>query len=118
MDTNQKGKARAPIVVTFAGKEYEIPFRDSREWRKKVIALMARITVTNTADLRIASALADQVMDLFFEYAKNLNREEIETVATGAEVAKALGEVARRESAGRPETMAIIIEVLTRWRRS
>jgi hypothetical protein len=38
-------------------------------------------------------ALPDQVVDLFFEYAKDLPREEIEDAATDDEIAKAFGEV-------------------------
>ena len=34
------------------------------------------------------------VVDLFFGYAKSLNREEIEGIATDAEIAKAFEEVA------------------------
>jgi len=38
-------------------------------------------------------ALPDKVTDLFFLYAKELNREEIEGTATDTELAKAFGQV-------------------------
>ena len=98
---------QAPIVVILGGKEYEIPplvIRDSREWRKKVIALIAplpqlvKTTMDDSEDFgnvltQMMVAMPDQVLDLFFEYAKNLDREEIEGMATDAEISKAFDEV-------------------------
>ena len=37
--------------------------------------------------------MPDQVIELFFDYAKDLNKEEIESVATDAEMTTAFGEV-------------------------
>ena len=39
--------------------------------------------------------MPDKVIDLFFKYAKDLNREEIEGIATDAEIAKAFEEVVK-----------------------
>jgi len=36
---------------------------------------------------------SDEVIDLFFSYAKTLDREEIESIATDAELATAFAEV-------------------------
>lgn len=99
--------ARADITVILGGNEYKIAplvIRDSREWRKKVIELITPlpglITVTMDDSAGFGEALRqmlvimpDQVIGLFFEYAKDLNREEIEGIATDAEMAKAFEEV-------------------------
>ena len=105
--TEEQKVARAPIVVILGGKEYEIAplvIRDSREWRRKVIKLVAPITqITKTSTdtpedfeqalTTLLVTMPDQVIDLFFEYAKDLNKEEIEAVATDAEMAQAFREV-------------------------
>ena len=105
--TEEQKVARAPIVVILGGKEFEIAplvIRDSREWRKKVIDLIAplpkmvKVTMDDTEDFgkvltQIMVSNPDQVIDLFFEYAKNLNRDEIEAITTDAEMATAFQEV-------------------------
>ena len=112
MSTNEKRSeeevvARAPIKVTFADKEYEIAplvIRDSREWRKKVTDLIAplpslvKVTMDETEDFgkvltQMMVTMPDQVLDLFFQYAKDLDRQEIEGIATDAEMAIAFNEV-------------------------
>ena len=99
--------AMANIKVILGGKEFEIAplvIRDSREWRRKVVALisplpsMVKVTMDDTEDFgkvltQIMVTNPDQVIQLFFEYAKNLNQEEIEAVATDAEMAAAFQEV-------------------------
>ena len=105
--TEEEIVARAPIEVILGGKKYGIAplvIRDSREWRKKVIALIAPlpelvgITTDDTegfmeALTQLLVTMPDQVLDLFFNYAKDLNREEIEGVATDAELRDAFAEV-------------------------
>lgn len=107
--TEEQKVARAPIVVILGGKEYEIAplvIRDSREWRKKIISLITplpdliKVTMDNPEDFgniltQMMVVMPDQVIDLFFEYAKDLNREEIEGIATDAEMAKAFEEVVK-----------------------
>ena len=107
--TEEEKLVRAPIVVILGGNKYEIAplvIRDSREWRKKAIALMAPLPgliKTNTDDMdafgkvlaELLVTMPDQVLDLFFEYAKDLNRKEIEGIATDAEMAEAFGEVVK-----------------------
>ena len=107
--TEEQKVVRASIVVILGGKEYEVAplvIRDSREWRKKVIGLIAplprlvKVTMDNPEDFesvltQMMVTMPDQVIDLFFEYAKNLNREEIEGIATDAEMAKAFEEVVK-----------------------
>lgn len=107
--TEEEKVVRAPIKVIFGGNKYEIAplvIRDSREWRKKVIGLVAPLPqmIKTTLDVNDSDAfgkvltnmlitMPDQVIDLFFEYAKDLNREEIENIATDAELALAFEEV-------------------------
>ncbi len=95
------------VKVTLGGQEYEIKplvIKESKVWRKKVIKLLssfskyAEVTLENPKDFSEALATAlmtmpDQMADLFFEYAKELNREEIEEVAFDYEVIEAFGKV-------------------------
>jgi len=105
--TEEQIVAQAGIDVTLGGKSYEIAplvIRDSREWRKKVIGMIAPLpgfskTSTDTPDdfeqalTALLVTMPDQVIDLFFEYAKDLDREDIESKATDAEIAQAFKEV-------------------------
>jgi len=105
--TEEQMVARASIEVILGGKTYKIAplvIRDSREWRKKAISLIATLPqlINTTMDdsvgfgdalTKMMVDMPDQVLDLFFEYAKDLDREEIEGVATDAEMAKAFEEV-------------------------
>ena len=107
--TEEEILTRAPILVILGGKKCEIVplvIRDSRIWRKKLISLIASLPalVNTTMDTenpqgfedsltQMMVTMPDQVLDLFFEYAKELDREEIESVATDTEIAKAFEEV-------------------------
>ena len=105
--TEEEILARAPIVVKLGGQEYKIAplvIRDSRLWRKKVNDLIApfprqiKVTMENPKDFeevleQMTVTMPDQVVDLFFEYAKELPREEIEGKATDAEIGRAFQEV-------------------------
>lgn len=107
--TEEEKTARVPIVVELGGKQYEIAplvIRDSREWRKKYaeatapLFQMVNIKVDETdafGDIlkKMLVVMPDQVIDLFFDYAKALNREEIESIATDAEIASAFEEVVK-----------------------
>jgi len=98
---------QAGITVILGGKEYNIAplvIRDSREWRKKVVSLVAPVaqiagTTSDTPDAfeqaltSLLVTMPDKVIDLFFEYAKELVRDEIEAVATDAEISQAFKEV-------------------------
>lgn len=93
--------------VILGGKEHDVAplvIQDSREWRKKVIALIAPLpTLAETSldtsegfEQALSSMLLEmpnEVIDLFFEYAKDLNRPEIESVTTDEEMSKAFMEV-------------------------
>ncbi len=105
--TEEDKLTQAPIMVTLGGKEYEVAplvIRDSREWRKKVITLIAPLPGLSKATTRdmdkfeqalttLVVTMPDQVIELFFEYAKELNQKEIEDIATDAELAQAFKEV-------------------------
>lgn len=93
---------QAPIKAILGGKEYEIKLlaiKESREWREKVANLLGTLpTNTKKAEFRESTnimlrAMPNQVIDLVFDYAKNLPREEIELVATDAEALKAFGDI-------------------------
>jgi hypothetical protein len=105
--TEEDKVCRATIMVMLGGKEHQIcplVIRDSRIWRKGVAEALAQLPryasiTTEDPDAFGAAMLAmlvdmpDTVADLFFGYAKDLNREEIEAVATDAELAQAFKEV-------------------------
>ena len=105
--TEEEKLVRAPIEVILGGKGFRIAplvIRESREWRKKVVDLIIPLPnmIKTTMDdpdafgkvlKDILVTQPDQVIDLFFEYAKDLNREEIENIATDAEMTKAFEEV-------------------------
>ena len=110
MDRTEEQKLiQANIVVILGGKEYPVKplvIRESREWRKKVIGLIAplpqlvKTTMDDTQDFenvfnQMMIVMPDQVLDFFFEYAKELDRGEIEDIATDAEMAKAFEEVVK-----------------------
>jgi len=105
--TEEQIVAQSGITVILGGKSYEIAplvIRDSRPWRQKVISLIAPIpqmtkTSTDTPEdfeqalTTLLVTMPDQVIDLFFDYAKDLDREEIESAATDAEMTQAFKEV-------------------------
>lgn len=98
---------QAGIEVILGGEKYVVRplvIRDSREWRKSVVDLIATLpkyadVTTDTPDQfgdalkALLVAVPDSVANLFFRYAKDLNKEEIEGKATDAELAKAFEQV-------------------------
>lgn len=98
---------KSPITVILGGKKYEIELlviRKAREWRKKMAKLFAtfpKYASANTdnpeefADAMegMLAEMPDQMADLFFEYAHNLDREEIENTATEVELAEAISKL-------------------------
>ncbi len=108
MDRSEEDKLlQSPIIVVLGGKEYQIKplvIRDSREWRKQVAKALGQLpkyisVTTDDADAfsRAMEAMLvempDVVADLFFGYAQDLKRDEIEAVATDGELAVAFQEV-------------------------
>lgn len=94
---------QAPILVILGGKEYEIKplvIKESRKWREKVVKLLGSLPqymgetsekpeVFEKALQALLVTSPNIVIDLFFDYAKGLDRKEIESTATDAELAKA-----------------------------
>ena len=93
---------QAPIMVSFGGKEYELKplvIKESREWRKQFAGVLKGLPLfVNAIDTtkhfeKVINGMfmdvPDQVIDLIFAYAKDLPRDEIEAVATDAEMSKA-----------------------------
>jgi len=101
--TEEEVIAQAPIEVILGGKKYQVKplvIRESREWRKEAGAFQAEIVryagVDSDNPEEFEKALnellvgrIDTAIDLFFKYAKDLDRDTIEGEATEAEVAKA-----------------------------
>jgi len=99
----------ADITVILGGKKYGIKplvIKESRVWRKKLIELIAPLPglVNTTVDTdnpegfssaltQIMVTMPDEVVDLFFEYARDLDRDETESIATDKEIADAFNEV-------------------------
>ena len=98
--TEDQKLTQAPVVVVFGGKEYKLrilTIKESREWRQQTIKTFNELPqytkVTSDDPNKFNSALEsllitmpDTVVDLFFAYAKDLDRKEIETVATDQEM--------------------------------
>ncbi|MDV2988574.1 MAG: hypothetical protein P3T54_00210 [Dehalogenimonas sp.] len=102
--TEEEKIIQAPLSVVLGGEEYEIKplvIRDSRRWRKLVAEKLAELTKLAELDTKDGTAfvnamtamLGDEAIDLFFAYAQELNREEIEAVANDAEIALAFKQV-------------------------
>ena len=95
------------IKVTLGGKDYVVrplKLREEREWRQRLSTLLgtlpelAKVTTDNPAAFRGAVdtmmvSMPDEVVDLFFSYAKDLDRITIEEEAIGAEIAEGFKKV-------------------------
>lgn len=100
---------QAGIKVVLGGRDYFIKplvIRDSGPWRKKAapfLADLARIASVKSdkpedfkqALMELMGSRIDETLNLFFEYAKDLDREEIEQMATDGEVIKAFNGVVK-----------------------
>jgi hypothetical protein len=98
---------RSPITVTLGGAEHSVPLlviKDAREWRKRFAKLVSKlpayagVTTDDAAGFDVAVnsmlvSMPDEMADLFFAYAKDLDRDAIEDVATEAELARAIEQV-------------------------
>lgn len=108
------------IKVILGGRKFEIRplvVKESREWRAKAYKFVVPVSlptkVTSTTIGKLAEALnaamvarPDEIIDLFFNYARDLDRKEIEAVATDEEMVAALAEVI--EFAFRPFTQSLV----------
>ena len=101
--TEEEKVSRAPIEVILGGKKYGITplvIRDSREWRKKAGPFQASLSkyasISSDDPEAFEKSLVellvnriDQTIDLFFAYARDLDREAIESIASDNEIVKA-----------------------------
>ena len=92
-----------PIEVNLGDKTYPIkplPIKQAIPWLKKVVDLLigsislSQIKANDTETMQSAmqKIMIDNpglIVDLVFDYAKNLNREEIENTASSAQLMKA-----------------------------
>lgn len=100
--TEEQKVMQAPLKIILGGLPHDIPvlpIKLSRPWRQAVIELIrGSVAQADTIDLDktkdvmalAKTAMVDNpngVIDLFFEYAHGLNREEMEEVITDAEIA-------------------------------
>lgn len=104
MRTEEEKVIQAGIKVKLGGKEYEVKplvIKEAREWRKKLSALISKLPAyvgVTTDDPKgfeeainaMLSSMPDEMANLFFSYAKDLNRDEIESTATEEELATAI----------------------------
>lgn len=114
MDKNKQGDrteddivALSPIKVILGGKERDIAplvIRDSKDWRKKVgpwkasLATLASVDSDKPEEFKKALTVLmvdriDQTIDYFFQYARDLKKEDIEATATDKEIVAAFNEV-------------------------
>jgi len=102
--TEEEKITQAAIKVTLGGREYEIrplTIRYSSEWRKKSIPLIVflmRYSQMKPKELEEAMTALftdkmDEIIESFFVFARELNREEINDIATDGEILIAFLEV-------------------------
>lgn len=111
--TEEQKLIQEPLKVTLGGRVYEIkplPVKYSLPWCKKVAKLTAGGVLSQlnqssenpeafeTAMYNILAERPAEAIDLFFEYARDLNQDEILETATLTEVLSALDEVKGLES--------------------
>lgn len=105
--TEEEKVARAPIEVILGGNKYNIAplvMEDSLPWKKRVAqsftGLPKLLGITMDKPDQFQEGLMylmvegpEQVIDLFFDYARELDKTEIGHIATEAEIAVAFGKV-------------------------
>lgn len=103
MRTEEQKISLAPVIVTLGGKEFKVrplTLVESREWKQQAVKLLSsgyeQIKTDDTKPEKFGNAFfafmfesTDRLVDLFFSYAKDLNREEIEKIATEEEISVA-----------------------------
>ena len=101
MERTEEDKiVQSSIKVMLGGKEYEIkplPIKYSLPWVKKVADILVDLgrlsKITSDKESEFRSALLNimvekptLMVDLFFQYARDLKRSEIEEVASSSEI--------------------------------
>ena len=98
---------QAPIKVILGGEEFGIELlhiRDAQEWRIKVSAALSQLPGYANAKMEdpevfketmngMLVVMPNAVINLFFSYAKDLDREWVETHANEVELEEAFGKV-------------------------
>jgi len=98
---------QSPVTVKIGGQDYEIkplPIKYAVPWVKKVINLLIEASVLSMVTIDTPDLWKDayitlmarnpaQIVDLFWEYARDLNKNTLEEVATSAEIMAAFEEV-------------------------
>lgn len=107
MRTEEEKVLQSPVSVTLGGQSYEIkplPIKYSVPWVKKIVSILSDAAVfsqvtTDTPDLwkeafvTLMSTNPSRLVDLFWEYARDLDKNTLEEVATSAEIMAAFEEV-------------------------
>ncbi len=100
--------AQTPITVRLGDQDHEVKLlvaRDSRKWRAETAKLLSKLPEYADIDTEdrgkfskgmsaLLVNMPDQVIDLFFLYARDLKRKEIEAVATDAQLCRGFEQVA------------------------
>lgn len=112
METEERSEAdiiaQTPIKVHLGDQDHIVKLlvaKDSREWRAKTAELLSGLPEYVDIDAddpekfgkgmsALLVGMPDQVIDLFFLYARDLKREEIEAVATDGQLCKGFEQVA------------------------
>ena len=101
--TEEQIVAQAPILVHFGSIEYKVKplvIKDAREWRKKLADMMGQLSpaVNATTDNpkqfqeginSLFVSMPDKIIELVFDYGKDLPKDAVEAVATDEEMAQA-----------------------------
>ena len=116
--TEDQKLSQEPLGVILGGKPYKVKLlniKESREWRKQAADLLgANIRMSKSAigivpgqttltveqietiaagQKSLLAVNPDSLLDLFFSYAKELNRDEIESTANEVELSEAFDQV-------------------------
>ncbi len=102
--TEEQVLAQSPLKVILGGEEHVVKLlviKDSREWRGQVVELLASLPQFTNLDATdpdnvkkgLNALMGEQVADLFFSYAKALDRDKIESVANDLELSIAFEQV-------------------------
>ncbi len=101
--TEEQKLCHDPITVILGGKSYDLPpltIKESRVWRAKLVEVLRtlpqKLKETDSVDFNLGMIFLttpDMATDLFFAYAKSLDREKIEAEAYEDELALAFEKV-------------------------
>ena len=112
METSERSEAdiiaQTPITVRLGDQDHQVKLlvaRDSRKWREESAKLLSKLPEYAAIDTEdpdkfskgmsaLLVNMPDKVIDLFFLYAQDLKRKEIEAVATDAQICRGFEQVA------------------------